>query len=125
MSLFAALSDPAALIQAYGLWVLFAFVFLESTGIPVPGETALIAAGLYAGATHAFPLWMVIAIAFAAAVAGGAVGYAIRPRLGGRLLSRHRRWIGIKRRRPRLGDYMFQCQRGQIPFMGRVGALPR
>jgi membrane protein DedA with SNARE-associated domain len=125
MSLFAALSDPAALIQAYGLWVLFAFVFLESTGIPVPGETALIAAGLYAGATHAFPLWMVIAIAFAAAVAGDTMGYAIGRRFGGRLLSRHGRWIGINERRLRIGDYLFHCHGGKIVFMGRFVALLR
>ena len=40
------------LIQAYGLWVVFAVVILEGTGIPVPGETALITAALYAGSTH-------------------------------------------------------------------------
>jgi membrane protein DedA with SNARE-associated domain len=37
------------LIQAYGLWVLFIAVMLESMGIPVPGETALVTAALYAG----------------------------------------------------------------------------
>ena len=125
MSLFAALSDPAPLIQAYGLWVLFAFVFLESTGIPLPGETALIAAALYAGATHAFPLWMVVATAFAAAVAGDTMGYAIGRRFGGRLLVRHGRWIGITERRLRIGDYLFHCHGGKIVFMGRFVALLR
>ena len=28
--------DAAGLIHTYGLWVLFGFVFLESTGIPLP-----------------------------------------------------------------------------------------
>ena len=32
------------LIQAYGLWVLFTVVMLESMGIPMPGETALVTA---------------------------------------------------------------------------------
>jgi membrane protein DedA with SNARE-associated domain len=125
MSLFAALSDPGPLIQAYGLWVLFGFVFLESTGIPLPGETALIAAAVYAGATHAFPLWMVIAIAFAAAVAGDTMGYAIGRRLGGTFLSRHGRWVGITERRLRIGDYLFHCHGGKIVFMGRFVALLR
>jgi membrane protein YqaA with SNARE-associated domain len=30
------------LIQAYGLWVLFAVVMLESMAVPMPGETALV-----------------------------------------------------------------------------------
>jgi len=40
------------LIQAYGLWVLFAVVMLESMAVPMPGETALVTAALYAGSTH-------------------------------------------------------------------------
>lgn len=125
MSVFAALTDPGPLIQAYGLWVLFGFVFLESTGIPLPGETALIAAGLYAGATHDFQLWMVILVAFAAAVTGDTMGYAIGRRFGGALLSRHGRWVGITPRRLRIADYLFHCHGGKIVFMGRFVALLR
>jgi len=40
------------LIQSYGLWTLFAVVMLESVGLPLPGETALVTAAVYAGATH-------------------------------------------------------------------------
>jgi membrane protein DedA with SNARE-associated domain len=125
MTLFDAASDPAGLVRSYGLWVLFGFVFLESTGIPLPGETILIAAALYAGATHDFPLWAVIAVAFAAAVAGDTMGYAIGRRFGHPLLKRHGRWIGLTPRRLRIGEYLFHCHGGKIVFTGRFVALLR
>ncbi len=40
------------LLQSYGYLAVFGFVALKSAGIPLPGETALIAAALYAGSTH-------------------------------------------------------------------------
>jgi membrane protein DedA with SNARE-associated domain len=117
--------DAAGLIHTYGLWVLFGFVFLESTGIPLPGETALIAAALYAGATHHVPLWEVIAVAFAAAVAGDTMGYVIGRRYGYALLKRHGRRIGITERRLRIGEYLFHRHGGKIVFTGRFVALLR
>jgi membrane protein DedA with SNARE-associated domain len=123
MALFEA--DPSALIRADGLWVLFGFVFLESTGVPLPGETMLIAAALYAGATHQFPLWAVIAVAFAAAFLGDTMGYAIGRGLGYRLLRRHGRWIGMTERRLRIGQYLFLRHGGKIVFAGRFVALLR
>ena len=43
------------LIQTYGLWVLFTLVTLESLGVPMPGETALVTTALYAGSTNFIP----------------------------------------------------------------------
>ncbi len=40
------------LISSYGYLTLFVLVALESLGVPLPGETALITAGTYAGTTH-------------------------------------------------------------------------
>ena len=50
------------LIQDYGLWLLFAVVCLESAGVPLPGETALIAAGVAASQGH-LSIEAVIAVA--------------------------------------------------------------
>ncbi|MDB5691419.1 MAG: hypothetical protein JWO81_482 [Alphaproteobacteria bacterium] len=125
MTLLDAAADPAALVRSYGLWVLFGFVFLESTGIPLPGETALIAAALYAGATHHFALWEVIAVAFAAAVAGDTMGYVIGRRFGHRLLRRHGHYVGLSEQRLRIGEYLFRCHGGKIVFAGRFVALLR
>jgi len=55
------------LLVAYGYWALFAVVTLESTGLPLPGESALIGAALYAGHTHRFELsLLILAAAFSA-----------------------------------------------------------
>ena len=56
------------LIQAYGLWVLFAVVMLESMAVPMPGETALVTAALYAGSTHRIGILPVVIVAATAAV---------------------------------------------------------
>ena len=42
----AALAGP---LEQYGLWAIFVLVLLEDFGIPVPGETVLIAGAVYAG----------------------------------------------------------------------------
>ena len=65
------------LIQAYGLWVVFAVVMLEGMGIPVPGETALITAALYAGSTHQLGVVSVVLVAAMAAIVGDNIGYLI------------------------------------------------
>ncbi len=51
------------LITSYGYWALFLLVGAESLGIPLPGETALIIAGTYAGHTHRLSPWVIFAVA--------------------------------------------------------------
>jgi membrane protein DedA with SNARE-associated domain len=113
------------MMAAYGLWVLFGMVFLESTGVPLPGETALIAAALYAGSTHRFTLIEVILVAFAAAVAGDQMGYAIGRSLGLRLLRRYGEYVHLTPNRLKVGEYLFRRHGGKIVFFGRFVALLR
>jgi membrane protein DedA with SNARE-associated domain len=65
------------LIQTYGLWVLFTLVTLESMGIPMPGETALVTTALYAGSTHQIGIALVVLVAATAAIIGDNLGYLI------------------------------------------------
>jgi membrane-associated protein len=67
-----------------GYAAVFALIAIETMGIPVPGETALIAAGLLAhdGEMDIAPL---VAIAAAAAILGDNVGFAIGRKLGRRV----------------------------------------
>jgi membrane-associated protein len=67
-----------------GYALVFALIAVETMGIPVPGETALIAGGLLAheGKLEIVPL---IAIAAAAAILGDNVGFAIGRKLGRRV----------------------------------------
>jgi membrane-associated protein len=74
------------LLLDHGLIILFALVAVESAGVPVPGETALIAAAVLAERGH-YSLVAVIAVAAAAAIIGDNIGYWLG-RQGGRALLR-------------------------------------
>jgi len=75
-------------IQDYGLWFLFGIVCLESAGAWLPGETALIAAAIYASNGH-LSITGVIAIAAAGAIIGDNIGYWLGREGGRRLLYRY------------------------------------
>lgn len=113
------------LMTTYGLWALFGIVMLESMGLPLPGETALVSAALYGGATGHFALWEVIAVAFAGAVVGDSAGYWIGRTLGFRLLARYGRHVRITEDRLKIGRYLFRRHGGKIVFFGRFVALLR
>jgi membrane protein DedA with SNARE-associated domain len=113
------------LIQAYGLWVLFAVVMLESTGVPMPGETALVTAAVYAGATHQLSIAWVILVAAAAAIVGDNCGYLIGRTFGLPLVERHGRRVGLTEARLKVGQYLFLRHGGKIVFFGRFVAFLR
>jgi membrane protein DedA with SNARE-associated domain len=69
-------------LETYGLILLFLLVAVESAGVPVPGETALITAGVLAAGGR-FNIVEVIAVAAAGAIVGDSTGYWIA-RTGGR-----------------------------------------
>src|SRR3954463_5603239 len=74
-------------VEHYGLWVVFAIVFLEVGGLPfVPGETALITAAVLASQGHGSIVWT-IALAVLAAALGAAAAYAVGRRWGRGLLA--------------------------------------
>jgi membrane protein DedA with SNARE-associated domain len=70
------------------------FIFLEDFGVPVPGETILIAAAVYAGAGRLNPV-LVGLVALAAAVAGDNVGFAIGHLAGRTVVVRYGRHVGL------------------------------
>jgi membrane protein DedA with SNARE-associated domain len=69
-------------VHHYGLAALFLIVMLESSGVPVPGETALVTAGVFAQ-RGSLNIASVIAVAAVAAIVGDNIGYWIG-RTGGR-----------------------------------------
>ena len=69
-------------VHHYGLAALFLIVMLESSGVPLPGETALVTAGVFAQRGN-LNIASVIAVAAVAAVVGDNIGYWIG-RTGGR-----------------------------------------
>ena len=56
------------LIQVHGPWIISVVVALESAGVPLPGETILVAAALVAAATDQIDIVVVVAAAAAGAI---------------------------------------------------------
>src|SRR5206468_12442872 len=91
------------LFARYGYAVVFFGVFLENTGLPVPGETALLAgAALSHFGRLARP--KVIVTATAAAILGDNLGFFIGGRAGRSIPERHGRRMGLTRGRLILFD---------------------
>jgi membrane protein DedA with SNARE-associated domain len=107
------------LIQAYGLWILFAGVTLVCMGVPVPGEALLISAALYAGSTQRLTITSVVIVAAIAATVGGIIGYLIGRSIGLPLLVRYGGHVGLDERRLKVGQYLFLRHGGKIVFFGR------
>ena len=53
------------LISTHGYWAVALIVGLESMGIPLPGETVLVLAAIYAASDPTLNIWLVIAAAAA------------------------------------------------------------
>lgn len=87
------LHSLAPLLDHYGYLAVALVVLIESFGPPLPGETIIIAASIYAGA-GTLNIWAVAAIAFAAAVIGDNIGFVIGRRGGRALIDRYGRFIG-------------------------------
>lgn len=99
-------------LQQYGLSGLFVGVFLESFGLPVPGETMILLAAAMAGAGK-LSVAGVGATAFAAAVLGDNVGYLIGRYGGQRLIVRHGSRFGITEPRMRRVEQVIE-RRGML-----------
>jgi membrane protein DedA with SNARE-associated domain len=79
---------------SYGLAVIVVAIYCEGCGIPLPGETVLLAGGFFAR-QGSLSLGWVLAAAFLAAAAGDNTGYWIGRRGGRGLVERHGRWVGL------------------------------
>ena len=113
------------LIAEHGYLLVSTIVALESMGLPLPGETTLITAAIFAGTTHRLDIRIVIAAAAAGAIAGDNLGYWLGHRFGHDLLIRHGRLVRIDASRIKLGEYLFARHGGKVVFFGRFVAVLR
>jgi membrane protein DedA with SNARE-associated domain len=113
------------LLSTYGYWAVFLIVAIESTGIPLPGETMLLLAAIYAGTTHHLLIALVIVAAASGAIGGDNLGFWIGRQSGSRLLRRYGHYIGLKERRLKLGQYLFKQYGAKVVFFGRFVAVLR
>ena len=109
----------------HGLAVLFLAVCIESFGVPVPGETALIAFAVLASQGH-YNIGEVIAVAALGAIIGDNLGYWLIGRVGGpKLIAR---WAWLDRHFRRVlptAEGIFQRHGGKTVFFGRFVAVLR
>ena len=109
----------------HGLPLLFVVVMLESFGVPLPGETALIAFGVLAS-QHNYKIEWVIAVAAAGAIIGDNLGYWLIGRLGGRAL--FARWGWLRRYSERVlpgAERLMERHGAKTVFFGRFVAILR
>ncbi len=113
------------LIATNGYWVLFLLVGVESLGVPLPGETALIIAGTFAGTTHHLNPWLIFAVAAAAAIIGDNIGYWIGDKGGYALARRYGHKVRLDERRLKIARYLFDRHGAKVVFFGRFVSVLR
>jgi len=113
------------LLASWGYVVVFAFVAIESLGVPFPGETALIAAATYAGTTHRLSIAGVVAAAAAGAIIGDNVGFGLGHWGGWRLATRYGKYVRLTDKRLKLGRYIFMRHGGKVVFVSRFISILR
>ena len=111
-------------LQALGYPGIAAIVGLESMGIPLPGETTLIAAS-YLAATGHLSLPLVIVSATVGAVVGDSLGYLIGRKGGRRLLERYGKYVHITSKKLARAEDHFARHGTKTVFFGRFIALLR
>lgn len=113
------------LVVTYGYLAVCVLVLAESFGVPIPGETSLIAAGTYAGATHRLSVWAIFAVAAAAAIAGGLAGYWIGDTGGYHLLRRWGKAVHFDEPKMKVARYLFDRHGVALVFFGRFVSVLR
>jgi membrane protein DedA with SNARE-associated domain len=125
MAVFIPHGDVPHLLHAYGYWAVGGIIALESMGLPLPGETTLIAAAIVAGTNHDLNIALVIAAAAGGAILGDNIGFWIGRVLGYWLLLRFGRYVHLTERRIKVGQYLFLRHGGSVVFFGRFVAVLR
>ena len=114
-----------SLIDSYGYLAVFVLVGAESLGIPLPGETALITAAIYAGHTHRLNPWLIFLVAAAAAIIGDNIGYWIGDKGGYRLARRYGPKVRLDERKLKTARYLFDLHGVKVVFFGRFVSVLR
>jgi membrane protein DedA with SNARE-associated domain len=105
-------------LEHYGYLAVATFLFFEDFGVPLPGETMLIAASIYAGTGH-LNVWAVGIVAFVAAVLGDNVGYVIGRKGGIRLVHRYGKYFLITPERLQKAHDFFEHRGGWVVTIAR------
>lgn len=114
-----------SLLHHYGYEAVLVAIAGESMGLPLPGETMLITASVYAGTTHNLNIGFVIFFAVVGAIVGDNLGYEIG-RVGGyRLIRKYGKYIRLEEKHLKLGKYLFYKYGASVVFFGRFLTILR
>jgi membrane protein DedA with SNARE-associated domain len=114
----AAILNVEHLLQVAGYPLLFLIVMGETSGVPVPGETALITASVLASRGK-LQIEVVIVLAAAAAIIGDNIGYLIGRKGGRWLLERPGRFESHRHQVLEMGEPFFERHGSKAVFFGR------
>jgi membrane protein DedA with SNARE-associated domain len=112
------------LLQSYTYPVLLLLVLLESLGVPLPGEIALVTAAAYASSGH-ISIFVVIALAALGAIVGGVLGYWIGIKGGLPLVTRYGGYIGVRKSHVDRAHAFFERNGPKTILFGRFVAILR
>jgi membrane protein DedA with SNARE-associated domain/membrane-associated phospholipid phosphatase len=107
-----------SLIEHYGYLVILLGVMLESTGVPLPGETILIASGVLVQRGH-LDLGYVIVFGILGAVVGDQIGYWVGREGGRPFVLRWGRYVFITPERLARAEAFFARHGGKAVFLAR------
>jgi membrane protein DedA with SNARE-associated domain len=114
----------AQFIDQYGYIAVALLVAIESMGVPLPGETALITAAAFAATGCVSAVGVAIA-ATVGTVVGGTGGYWLGRWRGKTLLARYGHWIWLNERRVQRAESYFRRHGMKTVFFGRYVVLLR
>jgi membrane protein DedA with SNARE-associated domain/membrane-associated phospholipid phosphatase len=107
-----------ALIEHYGYLVVLFGVMLESTGVPLPGETILLASGILVQRGH-LDLGYTIAFGISGAVLGDQIGYWVGREGGRPFVLKWGRYLFITPERLARAEAFFARHGGKAVFLAR------
>lgn len=114
----AIIQSLAPLISQYGYLGVGGLLFLEDFGIPVPGETVLIAAAFFAGAGD-LNIFLVALVGFIGAVLGDNVGFAIGQYGGHPLVLKYGKYVFLTPEKLKKAEHFFNHHGGKVVTIAR------
>src|ERR1700681_1315881 len=112
-------------LMSVGYLAVDLFVGIESLGVPLPGETMLITAAVFAATTQSLSIVGVIAAAIIGAVVGDNIGFGIGWYGGYPLLRRFGKYIRLDEAKLKVGRYIFLRHGAKVVFFGRFVSVLR
>jgi membrane protein DedA with SNARE-associated domain len=103
----------------------FGLVFLESIGLPLPGEATLVTAAVFAGTTQELSIAVVLLSAALGTILGSIISFWIGDRYGYPLLLRYGSYIGLTETRIKIAQYLFRRRGMAIVLIARFVAVLR